>query len=186
MPYGQKDPLRSLSNDEREILMKVARSASERAERVRRAKALLSVADGKSYTDAAQDASIGVNDTVSRLVTRFNECGLSSLDSRHGGGPAKMYGEAQKNRILMEVKRKPNIETDGSATWSLTLLKKSLRSAEDGLPEVSTYTIFQTLREAGYSWQRSRTWCSTGTVKRKRKGEVVTVTDPECEEKRGN
>lgn len=186
MSYGQKYPLRPLIDDEREILMKVARSASDRAERVRRAKALLSVADGKSYTDAAQDSGIGVNDTVSRLVTRFNECGLCALDSRHGGGPAKMYGEAQKNRILMEVKREPDIETDGTATWSLTLLQKSLRSAEDGLPEVSTYTIFQTLKEAGYSWQRSRTWCSTGTARRKRKGEIVTVTDPECEEKRGD
>ena len=186
MSYGQKDPLRPLSDDELEVLIKVSRSASDRAERVRRAKVLLCVAGGASYTDAAQVAGIGVNDTVSRLVTRFNERGLDGLDSRHGGGPAKKYGETQKNRILMEVKREPDIETDGTATWSLTLLQKSLRSAGDGLPEVSTYTIFQTLHEAGYSWQRSRTWCSTGTVQRKRKGEVVTVTDPDCEEKRGN
>ena len=54
-----------------------------------------------------------------------------------------------------------------------------------GLPNVSTYTIFQTLREAGYSWQRTRTWCSTGSVQRKRKGGIVTVTDPETEEKKG-
>ncbi|MHB9037309.1 MAG: hypothetical protein ACYC64_11640 [Armatimonadota bacterium] len=72
MSYGQKDPLRPLRNDEREILTKVARSASERAELVRRAKALLSVADGASYTDAAKVVGIGVSDTVSRLVTRFN------------------------------------------------------------------------------------------------------------------
>lgn len=186
MSYGQKDPLRPLSDYEREVLMKIARSASERAERVRRAKALLAVADGKSYTNAARDAGIGVFDTVSRLVKRFNECGLAALDSSHGGGPAKKYTESQKNRILMEVKRKPDPEKDGTATWSLTLLQKSLRSAEDGLPDVSTYTIYQTLREAGYSWQHSKTWCSTGRVQRKRKGEIVTVTDPECEEKRGH
>jgi transposase len=186
MAYGQKDPLRPLSDEERDVLIKVARSASDRAERVRRAKALLCVAEGKSYTDAAQDAGIGVFDTVSRLVSRFNECGLCALDSSHGGGPAKKYGEIEKSRILMEVKRKPDPDKDGSATWSLTLLQKSLRSADDGLPKVSTYTIFQTLKEAGYSWQRSRTWCSTGSARRKRKGEIVTVTDPECEEKRGN
>lgn len=185
MSYGQKDPLRPLKGDEREVLMKIARSASERAERVRRAKALLAVADGKSYTDAAKDAGIGVFDTVSRLVARFNECGLTALDSRHGGGPAKKYTESQKSRILMEVKRKPDPEKDGAATWSLTLLQKSLRSAEDGLPNVSTYTIYETLHEAGYSWQHSKTWCSTGNVQRKRNGKIVTVTDPECEEKRG-
>lgn len=186
MSYGQKYPLRPLSDDERNVLIKVSRSASDRAERVRRAKALLSVADGKSYTDAAKDAGIGVFDTVSSLVRRFNECGLCALDSSHGGGPAKKYGQAEKDRILMEVKRKPDPKKDGCATWSLTLLQKSLRNAQDGLPEVSTYTIFQTLKEAGYSWQESRTWCSTGSARRKRKGKIVTVTDPECEEKRGN
>ena len=181
-----KDPLRKLTDSERSELMKISRSASDRAERVRRAKALLAVADGVSYKNAAQVAGIGVNDTVSRLVTRFNECGLDALDSRHGGGPAKKYGEAEKSRILLEVAREPDLEHDGSATWSLTLLQRALRSADDGLPNVSTYTIFQTLRGAGYSWQRSRTWCSTGSVQRKRKGGIVTVTDPETEEKRGN
>lgn len=186
MSYVRNDPLRPLSDDEREVLEEVSRAGSERVDRARRAKALLAVADGKSYVDAAEDAGYGLNDSVSRLVTKFNQRGLSALDRRHGGGPAKKYAQAEKARILLEVERKPDIEKDGSASWSLSLLQKSLRSAEDGLPEVSTYTIYQTLREAGYSWQRTQTWCSTGTVKRKRKGGVVTVTDPECEEKRGN
>lgn len=182
----RKDPLRSLSDDEREVLEKISRASSERVDRAKRARALLAVVDGKSYVDAAREAGYVLNDSVSRLVTKFNECGLAALDRRHGGGPAKKYGEAEKSRILLEVERKPDIEKDGSATWSLTLLQKSLRDAQDGLPEVSTYTIFQTLHEAGYNWQRSRTWCSTGSVQRKRAGKIVTVTDPEAEEKRGN
>lgn len=186
MSRVRKDPLRSLRDDEREVLEKVSRAGSERVDRAKRAKALLAVADGKSYVDAAEDAGYGLNDSVSRLVTKFNQRGLSVLDRRHGGGPAKKYTQAEKARILLEVERKPDVEKDGAAAWSLTLLKKSLRSAEDRLPEVSTYTIYQTLKEAGYSWQRAQTWCSTGSVKRKRKGEVVTVTDPECEEKRGD
>ena len=186
MSYVYKDPLRSLSDDEREVLEKVARAESERVDRARRAKALLAVADGKSYVDAAREVGYKLNDSVSRLVTQFNKRGLAVLSRRHGGGSAKRYGEAEKSRILLEVEREPDIETDGTATWSLTLLQKALRSAEDGLPEVSTYTIYQTLKEAGYSWQRTRTWCSTGKVQRKRKGEIVTVTDPEAQEKRGN
>jgi len=186
MSYVYKDPLRPLSGDEREVLEKISRAESERVDRARRAKALLAVADGESYVDAAEEVGYKLNDSVSRLVTKFNKQGLAVLDRRHGGGPAKKYTEAEKARILLEVERKPDVARDGSASWSLTLLQKSLRSAEDGLPEVSTYTIFQTLKEAGYSWQRTQTWCSTGSVKRKRGGGVVTVTDPECEEKRGN
>ena len=76
-------------------------------------------------------------------------------------------------------------EADGSGTWSLSTLRGALRQADDGLPEVSTYTIWKVLREAGFSWQRSRSWCETGRVKRKRKsGEVVEVTDPDAEAKK--
>jgi transposase len=181
-----KDPLQELTDAERKHLVKVSRSASERAEHVRRAKALLAVAGGASHMDAARSAGIGARKTVSALVSRFNECGLEALDSRHGGGPAKRYGDAEKARILLELARTPELEKDGTATWSISLLQRALRSAEDGFPEVSTYTIFQTLRGAGYSWQRTRTWCSTGIVKRKRKEGIVTVTDPQTEEKRGN
>jgi hypothetical protein len=49
----QKDPLRALSDDERIWLLRVARSQAEPAAHVARAKALLAVADGRSYTDAA-------------------------------------------------------------------------------------------------------------------------------------
>src|SRR4051812_35186698 len=55
----------------------------------------------------------------------------------------------------------------------------------DGLPTVSTYTIWRTLREAGLSWQRSRTWCATGTVvRRRRHGGAVPVTDDDAAAKK--
>ena len=80
--------------------------------------------------------------------------------------------------------RQPTPDQDGTATWSLTTLQRSLRQAADGLPNVSTYTIWQTLHDAGISWQQSRTWCATGQVKRQRTSGVVTVTDPDTEAKK--
>jgi hypothetical protein len=41
------------------------------------------------------------------------------------------------------------------------------------------------LQDAGSSYQRTRTWCPTGTAQRKRKSGVVTVVDAKTEEKRG-
>jgi hypothetical protein len=65
------------------------------------------------------------------------------------------------------------------------LLRRALRQAPDGLPEVSAYTIRATLQEAGFSWPRTRSWCQTGSSKRKRRnGEVVTVVDPDAEPKK--
>jgi hypothetical protein len=103
----------------------------------------------------------------------------------HGGGPPIRYGSEEQARILQEFARPPDRENDGTATWSLTTLQRALRKAPDGLPRVSTYVIFQVLRQAGYTWQQNRTWCDTGTVQRKRKEGLVTVTDPNAAEKRG-
>jgi hypothetical protein len=85
---------------------------------------------------------------------------------------------------LREARRTPDREQDGTATWSLSTLQRALRRAEDGLPQVSTYTIWLVLRDAGFSWQTSRTWCETGQAKRKRKSGVVTVTDPQTSAKK--
>jgi len=55
----------------------------------------------------------------------------------------------------------------------------------EGLPRVGATTIRRVLRDAGSSYQRTRTWCPTGTARRKRKAGVVRVVDPRTEEKRG-
>jgi transposase len=137
------------------------------------------VAAGQRFTAAARAAGRRSGDAVARLVARFNTEGLAALAPRHGGGPPVVYDAAVRERILREFRRPPDREQDGTATWSLTTLQRALRRAADGLPTVSTWTILQALHDAGYTWQDSRTWCHTGTAKRKRKdGTVVETTDP--------
>jgi transposase len=184
MTRRQTDPLRLLASDERDWLVRVARSQAEPASHVARAKALLAVADGESYTDAAKAAGRRSGEAVSRLVSRFNREGIAAIEPRHGGGPPTVYAEAERERILDEVRRRPHRDRDGTATWSLTTLRRALREAPDGLPEVSTHTIRKTLKEAGFDWQRDRSWCETGVVERKRGGEVVTVVDADAQAKK--
>ena len=184
MSRRQKDPLRPLTADERTELERVSRASSERSDRVAHAKALLAVADGARYADAALAVGRRSGDAVAHLVARFNEVGLAALDRRNGGGSTIRYGPAERQRILEEVRRAPDRERDGTATWSLKTLQRALREAPDGLPQVSTWTILWVLREAGYTWQESRTWCHTGTVVRKRKTGPVEVTDPDTTPKK--
>jgi transposase len=162
----------------------LSRSRSEPAEEVTRAKIILAVAEGQSYTAAARSVGRRSGDAVSSLVSRFNCEGLAALTPRHGGGPAIVYGEKERERILAEFRRQPDREKDGTATWSLSTLQRALREAPDGLPQVSTQTILKVLWEDGWTWQRDRTWCQTGKVLRKRKGEIVEVTDPDAEVKK--
>jgi transposase len=168
---------------EESLLQQVARATSEPAGCVARAKALLAVASGATFTAAARAAGRRSGDGVALLVARFNRCGLAALERQPGGGPPQRYTEAAEARILREVRRAPDREQDGTATWSLTTLQRALRTAPDGLPTVSTFTILRTLHAAGFSWQESRTWCETGTALRKRKEGVVKVVDPQAAEK---
>jgi transposase len=186
MSRRQKDPLRLLSEAERISLSRLSRSQSAPAAQVARARALLAVAEGQSYTAAAQLVGREVGDTVARWVAGFNRDGLAAVVPRHGGGHRIRYGEAAQRRILAEVARVPERARDGTATLSLSTLRGALRRAEGGLPGISTYTIGRALHAAGYSWQKGRSWCETGVVVRRRKHDgLVTITDPDAAAKRG-
>src|SRR4051794_31223863 len=178
MSRHRKDPLRPLTPDERIALTRLSRSPSAPAAQVERARALLAIAEGASYTAAAHQIGRRHNETISAWVSRFNRDGLAAVQPRHGGGPRLCYGIDEQQRILAEWARAPHREQDGAATWSVSLLQKALRQAPDGLPRVST------LHAAGLSWQKSRTWCETGVAMRKRKHGVVRVSDPDAAAKK--
>jgi transposase len=184
MPRLQKDPLRPLTTDERTFLERISRSQTEPAAHVTRAKALLAVADGRRFTDAARAVGRRSGDAVAQLVARFNREGLAALEPGHGGGQPKRYTQTEQERILQEVRRAPDRDKDKTASWSLSTLQGALRRAPDGLPGVSTYTIWCVLREAGFSWDKDRSWCETGTAMRQRKSGTVTVIDPDATAKK--
>ena len=181
----KKDPLRPLTSSERHALEQLARSQSAPAASVARARAILAVSAGSSYTEAARLVGRAVGDSIAQWVARFNQVGLGAMVPRHGGGaPPVLYGAAERDRILSEFRRPPDREQDGTATWSLNTLQRALRRAPDGLPNVSTYTIWAVLHDAGISWQRDRSWCHTGAAVRKRKRGEVEVHDPDTSAKK--
>ena len=183
MPPTAHEPLRELTPAEREHIAAIVRARSERGDVRQRAVALLAVADGQSREAAARLAGYANGSVVSRLVQRVNARGLAALQMAPGRGRKPTYTAAERQQILDVLQEAPDRVQDQSATWSLTLLQRRLRAS--GLGQVSRDTIHQTLRQAGYSWQRTRSWCPTGTARRKRKAGVVTVTDPATERKKG-
>jgi transposase len=180
----QKDPLRPLSNSERRALEQLARSHSAPALSVDRARALLAVSHGATYSEAARLVGRSVGDLIAQWVARFNQVGLVAVERQPGGRPPTQYGPEERDRILEEFRRTPDRQQDGTATWSLTTLQRALRKAKDGLPKVSTYTIWAVLHDAGIAWQKDRTWCETGLAIRKRKRGEVKVQDPDASAKK--
>lgn len=184
MTRRQNDPLRPLTAKERAALERLSRAQNEPSSHVARARLVLAVAAGQSYAAAARGLGRRSGDAVGRLVARFNAEGLAAIVPRHGGGATTVYQEGERARILAEVRRAPDREADGTATWSRSTLRRALRRAPDGLPGVSEYTIWAVLRGAGHRWQEARSWCATGVVVRRRKAGPVVVADPDTAPKK--
>ncbi len=183
MAPPRKEALRPLTTAERATLERLSKATSERVDRVRRARALLAVAQGQSYPQAADYAGLHSPSAVFYLVQRFNERGLAALAIGAGRGRSATYDGAARAQIVATAQQPPERRPDGTATWSLATLQRRLR--RDGLASIGTSTIRRVLQEAGSSYQRTRSWCPTGTAQRVRKSGVVTVIDPQTEHKRG-
>jgi transposase len=183
MATPQKERLRALTAAEQATLEQLTKRTSERVDRVRRASALLAVAGGVNFARAARAAGLRSATAVANLVSRFNRHGLAALQIRAGRGCKPTYAAAARAQIVATAQRPPDRREDGTATWSLSTLQRALRKTT--YPQIGATTIRRVLEEAGSSYQRTRSWCPTGTAQRKRKSGVVTVVDPQTEEKRG-
>jgi transposase len=109
MTRRQKSPLRPLTSEECQELERLSRALNESATQVARAKALLAVSQGQSYTAAARAAGRRSGDAVSQLVERFNEIGLAALALRRGGGATVVYQSEQRQQILETIKQLPEL-----------------------------------------------------------------------------
>src|SRR3954451_4894509 len=100
MSRRRKDPLRTLSADERSELARLSRSRHAPAAQVARATALLAVADGRSYPTAARRPALRCGDVVTSGFPRLNREGLAAVVPAGGGGPPIRHAEPQRRRIL--------------------------------------------------------------------------------------
>jgi len=139
--------------------------------------------EGFSTRHAFQAQPGGGEDAFVAKFNRFNRHGLAALSIAAGRGRHPTYDPGARGQIVATAQAPPDRKTDGTATWSLSALQKRLR--KEGLEQIGTNTIKRVLEDAGSSYQKTRSWCPTGTAQRVRKSGVVTVTDPETEQKRG-
>jgi len=110
-----KEGLRSFNKPEEQELQRVVKATSERVDSVRRAKALLSVAAGKSRTTASQEVGLS-REGVSKVVRGFNQRGLDVLEIAVGRGPRRptrarnrraSWPKCSGHRIEMRIRRPP-------------------------------------------------------------------------------
>jgi len=111
-----------LAPHERKELRKRVRTRTLRAEDVRRARLILMLADGESYTAIQQ--ALRCNPTfIARWKGRFLAERLAGLYARHQGSAVAKRTPKLEAKILERTRRAPG---DGSTHWSTRKLAKEL------------------------------------------------------------
>jgi transposase len=118
----QKTRVRLAPHERRELRKRV-RTRTLRADDVRRARLILLLAEGQSYT--AIQAALGCNATfITRWKARFVAERLAGLYARHRGKAVATRTPKLEAKILERTRRPPR---DGSTHWSTRKLARELR-----------------------------------------------------------
>ena len=112
----------TLTADERTELEHRVRSRKIRAEDARRARVILMLADGASYT-AIEGAVPCYRDYINRWRRRCLADRLEGLRARYRGQPPTVLTPAMEARVLAETQPPP---PDGSTHWSTRKLGRVL------------------------------------------------------------
>lgn len=117
-----RTPGLAVTASERTTLESRVRARTLRVEDVRRARVILMLGEGRSYTTI--QAAVGCDARyVSRWRQRFVEAGLAGLYSRHRGRAVERRTPKLEARILALTQQRP---PDGSTHWSTRKLAKRL------------------------------------------------------------
>ncbi|MCH6172495.1 IS630 family transposase, partial [Pseudonocardia alaniniphila] len=146
--------VRALEPAEAQRLVKIARTARDRV-RLRRAGIVLASVQGRSAADAA--AMFAATPQYAReVIHAFNELGFAALDPKWSGGRPRRFGPAVREIVCRVAKTSPQQLGRAFTTWSLSKLVEHL--GEHHRIVISTETVRAILRDAGISWQATKTW----------------------------
>lgn len=111
-----------LTADERRALEAQARSRRGRADAARRARIVLLLADGASYTQIAQRVDATAM-TIAKWKARFLAARVAGLRGRHRGSQPRVLTPQLEARILSWTRRAP---PHGATHWSTRTLARKL------------------------------------------------------------
>src|ERR1051326_8684349 len=111
-----------VTDEERRELGKWATSRTLAAGDVFRARLILALADGQTYSQIMASLQTTAP-TISRWKQRFEEAGIAGLDPRHKGSQPRVADAKVQARVARKTQQKPS---DGSTHWSCRKLAKVL------------------------------------------------------------
>jgi transposase len=140
-------PALTCTAEQRAELMVLARSRTEEARLVERAKIVLACLEGKRNDAVGRELGVRPN-TVGLWRKRFAASGLSGLRDRARPGKAPTYGADLRVRVLRQLELPP---PTGLAGWDGASLAAALGVSDDA--------VWRLLRRKGIQLRRPRSWC---------------------------
>jgi transposase len=133
--------------EQRGELMALARSRTEEARLVERAKIVLACLEGKRNDAVGREFGVRPN-TVGLWRKRFAAAGLAGLRDRARPGKTAKYGADLRLRVLRQLELPP---PKGLASWDGASLAAALGASDDA--------VWRLLRREGVQLRRRRSWC---------------------------
>jgi len=145
---GRKVPPVPVSAEDRGFIESLARSKTDEARLVQRARIVkLTCWGGLSVTGAARRLGIRPN-TVSDWRRRFAEKGVSGIYDRPRSGKPPRYGAEFREQVLRKLETPP---PPGHACWDGPAVARALGA--------SPHAVWRVLRKQGVCLARHRSWC---------------------------
>jgi transposase len=161
--------LRSLTDEEREVLEQLRRSRKAEQRQVERARIILGLAEGRRPSEIAGE--VGRSEpTVYERLHRFNEQGLKSLKDGPRSGRPMTYSEEERGRMVVTAKTRPSLLGLEYSHWTLDRLVEYVNQGLN-IP-ISRSQLGEILHLEGLKWYQEQTY-------------FTESPDPQFAEKRG-
>jgi transposase len=157
---------RRLTDQEGQRLTQLVRRGRGNPIRVRRATIILASASGTPVPAIARLVAAD-EDTVRDVIHAFNARGLDALDPQWAGGRPRLISDEDVEFIVATAKTRPETHGLPFTHWSARKLASHLARCDHRCPGhrrgaqrlvIGRERCRQLLREAGVSFQRTRTW----------------------------
>lgn len=145
MPFVSS-PL-ELSAEDRAELQVINRSTRAEYRMVHRARIILLLSDGKTYSEIKKELSTN-HQAISKWKKRFQEHGISGLSDLSGRGHDKKYTKYDEARVINLACSKPD---DNYTTWSQDRIAKKLKMSQS--------TVCRILKNASLKPHKTEYWC---------------------------
>ena len=122
----------SVSDEQRRELSKWAASRTLPAGDVFRARLILALTDGQTYSQIMTSLQTTAP-TISRWKQRFEQNGLAGLDPRHKGSQPRVANAAMQAKIARKTQQKP---ADGTTHWSCRRMAQALKLSKSTVQRV--------------------------------------------------